>query len=667
VPLVLNGDAGARGDRVSRFFARVAKHFANEMAVVTPNGDLLAHDLDEGVRRWRALPEAKRRALDDLGSYDAALDPAPPARGLILEVFARALAAGESSKLSPYKTEVARSFEPGRDRLWLSESEWRALLPRRLETGESAEAPPAIVERLCRRALIDLVRVGGNGHPRRAEDVLEKTLRMTVLEADDDVARLGIEGEARVASRDPGFGARGGAPKIDAYVFQGEAHYDLASRRFASFDLAAFSPSGHYDEIHDRVLPFGVAFGLLAGRTPAERLAPSQFDAAYFGPRGRARFEALAARAAGLRSAEPRAKELELLRRELGAFVESGEGAESAERALALLLALPRGGPPPTAPDFPFDARAARRYQRRYAAWAGLPLEFENRAGLRFALVPPGRFLMGSPAGEPGREGGGHDETRHEIALGAPFYLAKHELTLGQLRAFVEASGHVTDGERRGGGHAHDARAVWEHRPGTQWRRPGYAGPFEARDDHPAVHVSHGDGIALCRWLDAAAPGAPGLAYGLPSEAQWEWACRAGSGARFWWGESESGAAGRINAGDRSLKSAHPEWPRAIFPMDDGHAFLAPVGSYEANAFGLHDMLGNVWEWCSTRAGRYPVGPLLDPGDIDPRAGFAVRGGGWSNVPADLRCATRNADAAEFCHSNLGLRVGLFGLSLRSP
>jgi formylglycine-generating enzyme required for sulfatase activity len=113
------------------------------------------------------------------------------------------------------------------------------------------------------------------------------------------------------------------------------------------------------------------------------------------------------------------------------------------------------------------------------------------------------------------------------------------------------------------------------------------------------------------------------------------------------------------NIGDRALKRIHPDWPRAIQPADDGHPFVAPVGSYRANAFGLHDMLGNVWEFCSTRFGPYPREAVSDPSDGDPKRGFAVRGGGWSNMPADARCGTRNADPPHFCHSNLGFRVML--------
>lgn len=329
------------------------------------------------------------------------------------------------------------------------------------------------------------------------------------------------------------------------------------------------------------------------------------------------------------------------------------------------VLGPEKGAGRPRPPAFPFAATAAQRYQREYAAAAGLPVEYVNDVGIRFVLVPPGTFRMGSPENEPGRNGGGYIESpAHIVTLTRPFYLGKHEVTIGQFRRFVQATKYVTDGEQSGGGNAHDEKAVWKHRPGTNWLKPGYAGPFEMKDDHPVVHVSHTDALAFCKWLNEQTDADKKGTHSLPTEAQWEWACRAGSGDRFWWGPDEDTTGKVANVGDRTLKRVHPEWPRTIMPMDDGHAFPAPVGSYRANGFGLHDMLGNVWEFCSTQYGPYPKGPVLDPTDGDPKRGFAVRGGGWSNQAGDARCATRNADPPHFCHSNLGFRVALV---LRQP
>ena len=314
---------------------------------------------------------------------------------------------------------------------------------------------------------------------------------------------------------------------------------------------------------------------------------------------------------------------------------------------------------PPSAPKFPFNADAARAYQNAYADWIGLPIEWTNDLGMTFRLVPPGTFLMGSPNDEPDRNLSGYDESpRHAVTLTKAFYLCKHETTVGQFRRFVESAKYVTDIEKTGGGNAHDEKAVWKHRPGTNWQKPGFAAAFALKDDHPVVHVSWTDSTAFCRWLQKRA-GADHVRFELPTEAQWEWSCRAGSGARFWWGPDEDKTGKVANVGDKSLKRVHPDWPRTIMPMDDGHAFIAPVGSYAANGFGLHDMLGNVWEFCSTRFGPYPRNAVTDPVDGDPKRGYAVRGGGWSNIASDVRCASRNADPPHFGHSNLGFRVAV--------
>lgn len=324
---------------------------------------------------------------------------------------------------------------------------------------------------------------------------------------------------------------------------------------------------------------------------------------------------------------------------------------------LVKLLAGVRRGDAPSPPAFPFDAAAAKKYQQDYATWLGVPTSIRNQVGQELVLVPPGQFLMGSPADEPGHATSEYDETQHPVRLTQPFYLARHETSVGQFREFVERTQYVSDGERNDGGNAHDELAVWQHRAGTCWRRPGYAGPFSLAEHHPVVHVSQADALAYCRWLNG--NGSDSVRYDLPTETEWEWACRAGAATRFWWGEALDESGKVANVGDAKLRDVHPKWPREVMPMNDGHAFPAPVGSYRANAFGLHDMLGNVWEFCSTRYGKFPRELTTNPGDLTPDRGFAVRGGGWSNTPHDARCATRNADPPHFCHSNLGFRVAI--------
>lgn len=336
----------------------------------------------------------------------------------------------------------------------------------------------------------------------------------------------------------------------------------------------------------------------------------------------------------------------------------------NASDLLKLIKSPLKKAAPPQPPTFPFSLDQATDYQHRYATWAGLPLEVTNRCGIRFRLIPPGTFQMGSPKEEPGHQQSAYDETLHQVRLTRAIYLSTRETTVAQFRRFVLDTSFLTDGEKNGGGNAHDSRAVWKHRPGTSWKEPGFAGPFRMRDDLPVVHVSHSDSIAFCEWLNQkgnlAGADWPTIRYDLPSEAEWEWSCRSGSAARFWWGGELDNTGKRLNVGDQSLKKTHPQWPRQVLPMDDGHAFPASVGSYQANGFGLHDMLGNVWEFCSTRYGSYDLArTTVDPGDLSSDRGFAVRGGGWSNQPNDSRCATRNADPPHFCHSNLGFRVAI--------
>jgi formylglycine-generating enzyme required for sulfatase activity len=336
-----------------------------------------------------------------------------------------------------------------------------------------------------------------------------------------------------------------------------------------------------------------------------------------------------------------------------------GNKEEGRIESLRRAVVVEANGPRPVAPKFPFNATTARQYQADYAKALSLPVEVRNGLGMEFVLVPPGTFRMGSPDDEPGHNLSGYAESPlHTVTLTQPFYLGKHEVTVGQFRRFVEATNHKTDGEKNDGGNAHDAKAEWKHRAGTNWKKPGYAGEYKQDDRHPVVHVSHADALAFSKWLNDG-NGDARVQYGLPTEAQWEWACRAGAATRYWWGADEDKTGKVANVGDKSLKKMHAEWPRTIMDMDDGHAFVAPVGSYRPNAFGLHDMLGNVWEFCSTRYGPYPKEPVTDPTAGDPKRGFAVRGGGWSNVANDARCASRNADPPHFCHSNLGFRVAV--------
>jgi hypothetical protein len=268
------------------FLRRLAGHFANETAVATPNGKVLSADPAAGLAKWQQLPQAERRRLEDLGRFDPKADPAPPRGGLILKVYARGLERDGAGRLQVYRLPRAHlSQEPGRDFLWLTEPEWRSLVPARAEPGQRLAVPPALVDRICRRYLIDLVRIGGEGGPRRPDQVLGQGLTLTVLEATPGAVRLRLDGQARYRTQGPEHGAPGKEGRVDEFRLLGFLDYDAATKVLTRFDAVALSETGHFDEIGRCVLPLGVAFELTRGQTPADRVRPSSFYQDYFGKR----------------------------------------------------------------------------------------------------------------------------------------------------------------------------------------------------------------------------------------------------------------------------------------------------------------------------------------------------------------------------------------------
>jgi formylglycine-generating enzyme len=249
-------------------------------------------------------------------------------------------------------------------------------------------------------------------------------------------------------------------------------------------------------------------------------------------------------------------------------------------------------------------------------------------------VIPGGRFTMGVASGEEQREGlsasfQGRSEPRRSVDVKS-FAAGKFEVTRGQYRVFAEATGRTSDGcfVWRGAG--------FEKDPARDWRNPGY----EQDDSHPAVCVSWHDANAYARWLGEKT----GRPYRLLSEAEWEYAARAGTGGARFWGDDPKAACEYANGADLSLRNRVPgtsEWP--IANCDDGHAQTAPVGSYRANAFGLHDMLGNVWEWTQDCWNAdYSGAPADERAWLHGECALrAVRGGSWEDAPVGVRAAYR--------------------------
>jgi formylglycine-generating enzyme required for sulfatase activity len=270
---------------------------------------------------------------------------------------------------------------------------------------------------------------------------------------------------------------------------------------------------------------------------------------------------------------------------------------------------------------------------------------------MRLALIPAGRFMMGSPADDP--DAYATEKPQHEVHITQPFYLGIHEVTVGQFEMFANATGHRTADERdpRGGTGFNLTTNQFEQRKAYSWRNPG----FGQQADHPVVNVSWEDATAFCTWL-AKKEGKP---YRLPTEAEWEYACRAGSKTAFANGDDPDGLKAYANLADESLRARHRDTKSAT-RWDDGYPFTSPVGSFKANAYGLYDMQGNAWEWCADIGRDYTKASLKDPVGKAPGK-RVLRGGSWAFGTSYARSALGNRVEPTFHYIDTGFRVALGG------
>lgn len=287
-------------------------------------------------------------------------------------------------------------------------------------------------------------------------------------------------------------------------------------------------------------------------------------------------------------------------------------------------------------------------------ATTGLPTRIVHKeSGIALVLIPAGEFQMGSPAGEADRLG---NERQHRRIISKPFYLGEIEVTVGQFRRFVRAANYQTDAERgiEESGNTKGAFAAtpdgdrrWTE--SAKWQNPfPNLKEYVASDDHPAVHVSWNDAR---RFVEH---------YGLqlPTEAQWEYAARAGSRTRFFWGDAESGGKGYGNVQDASGRKRFRKW-NTSFPFDDGVVLLSAAGKYRPNAWGVHDMVGNVSEWCQDAYSDDYPGDGTDERAIegDGNAPRVIRGGSWLDAPDFNRSAKRLGFYPQGRRDFIGFRV----------
>ena len=245
-----------------------------------------------------------------------------------------------------------------------------------------------------------------------------------------------------------------------------------------------------------------------------------------------------------------------------------------------------------------------------------------------FVWIPLGRFLMGSPEGE----GDDNEHPQHEVEITKGFWMGKYPVTICQYMAFC----HDTD---RNWPEWLEIGSDYNINTGSDefYRRHVSEDPGDKR---PIVGVSWEDAVVFCEWMSSESGGE----IRLPTEAEWEYACRAGSTGEIY--------------GDLD---------RIAWYAENAEGRTHPVGEKEPNIWGLYDILGNVWEWCHDwyNAEYYDGSPLVDPDGPDKGALRVYRGGSWSRSARFCRSAFRSNDTPDFRRSDLGFRLALSPRSVR--
>ena len=288
---------------------------------------------------------------------------------------------------------------------------------------------------------------------------------------------------------------------------------------------------------------------------------------------------------------------------------------------------------------------------------------------LKMVLIPSGEFMMGSkesaedtaaffkknvgeetadflkknPAMDfltPDLFKGEHPQ--HQVRITKPFYLGTYHVTRGQFQQFVKDSAYKTDAETgdKPWGWGWDPEKGFDVNEKYSWRNAG----FQQTDEHPVVNVSWNDAVAFCKWLSRK----KGKTYRLPTEAEWEYACRAGTTTRYYTGDDPKTLAKAANVADATAKAKSPN-----------RKFTMPVGQFKPNAFGLYDMHGNAWQWCADRYADdyYGKSPADDPTGPDVGDARVHRGGSWGDSPVVARSAVRVRTPPDFRIYFTGFRV----------
>ena len=292
----------------------------------------------------------------------------------------------------------------------------------------------------------------------------------------------------------------------------------------------------------------------------------------------------------------------------------------------------------------PFDEKAAHAARTQWAGFLKTGKTFENTVGMKFSLIPPGEFTMGSPESEKGwSEDHKLNEPAHQVRITQAFFIGVYPVTVKQFRQFADAENYRTEAEN-------DPKGGWGI-DGKMFQDPKFTWKRNLSDDEPVSTVTWNDATAFCKWLSEKEH----KGYRLPTEAEWEYACRAGTTTPFNFGDSLDGDKANCNG-----KLAYdPE--KGNHNSEDGtyRARLMNVGSFKPNAFGLFDMHGNILQWCSDW---YEHDPRRNEVAINPVGATTgerrvLRGGSWHAGATMCRSANRGGGEPHDANFDVGFRV----------
>lgn len=280
--------------------------------------------------------------------------------------------------------------------------------------------------------------------------------------------------------------------------------------------------------------------------------------------------------------------------------------------------------------------------------------DFTNSIGMKFVKIPAGEFIMGhegSPDELVKRCPGSNRKwfngvPAHKVHISVPFAIGMHEVTRGQFAKFVEATGYRTECESNGEGGFHFEKLALTQSPDFTWRKPG----FEQSDDHPVVQITWNDANAFAEWLSET----ESKVYRLPTEAEWEYVCKAGSKNLYQFSDNPTSLSKVGNVGDSTFEKRYPNM--IAIKCTDNHLYTCPVGTFKPNDSRVFDMHGNVAELCLDSFAAYPETEVTDPIGVEGDE-VCVRGGGWNGDAESCLSAFRFQLYPTMQASVLGFRI----------